>query len=223
MVSAASLSFVDDTSYHCSNPARKSCTLATALELALHLKASELPLATEEMMVNYKLSGFLRSTLPGCKNVTMNVGDRERSESVTVAAKKREEAEAERPLRLEQKSNSVQREPVPQFSQPRDPVVRRFAVRFLMAVTRFTVPSHRVFFWCGADHKCFHLAKTTVLRQIAKVGLVAGTDVELSEKETEAVGRVAFLVPKVGLRTCCGLCRMRCCCTNARLRVCSFF
>lgn len=65
MVSAASLTFVDDSLHHAEKPARRSCALATAFKSALHVKKNEPSLAAEEIIVNYKQFGFVRSTSLG--------------------------------------------------------------------------------------------------------------------------------------------------------------
>lgn len=70
MVSVAPLTSVHGQSHHRNKPAKKSCALATVLELALHVNSNGRPFAVEEKVVNYKQFGFATSALSGCKNIS---------------------------------------------------------------------------------------------------------------------------------------------------------
>lgn len=56
-----------------------------------------------------------------------------------------------------------------------------------------------MFVGCEANPECFPVAEETVLKQIAKAALVAGTDVKLSWRAAQAAARVSFLVPEIAI------------------------
>lgn len=150
MVNAARLTFVDDSSHHCSSSARKPYAFATPTDLALYVKLNGPLLPAKEIMVNYKQFGFIGSAFSGYKNDTSDVSSPERGKRVMVAAMQTEDVGVAKRLHSEQKSDSLRLELVFYFTQPEDPHFAFIAGTLLMAVDCFTEPSHRAFFW-GRD------------------------------------------------------------------------
>lgn len=144
------------------------------------MESNGFSLAAEEQRVNCKQFGFVRSTLPGYKNVISDVCGLERGEVVMVPATESREAGATRQLRREQKSNSRVQKLVSRLRPPGDLVVSLFARAFLTAVTCFRVQFYRELAGYEADPEIFRVAKEIVLRQFAKAALDAGTDAKLS-------------------------------------------
>lgn len=158
-LSAAAFPLVDSPSHYRTNPAGNSCALATAVKLALHVKKNGLPLAAEEKTVDYKQLGFVKSAFLADKTNTGDVRGAEPGEGVMLAATESREVGAAKRLRPEQRSNSPLWALVSHFSQPMNLDVDLLAETFSAAVFCFTVPHHRVFVGCGADPKCFRVAK----------------------------------------------------------------
>lgn len=108
-------------------------------------------------------------------------------------------ARAARPLRPEQKTNSLLRKLASPFSQPENLVADLFAGSFSTAMAWLTVLRLRKFTALKAEPQCFRVVKENVLRQFAKAVLDAGTDGDLSVGGTEPAVRVTFLVPKLAI------------------------
>lgn len=142
IVSAATLKFVDDPSHLRNSSARKLWAVRTAVKFVVHVKKNGLSLAAEEDMMNCKQFGFLRSAFLGYTNVTSDLRDPEHGECGMMAATENEKARTARQLRPEQKSQSLLRELVSGFSQPKDLVVDLLAVAISTSMACFTVTCH---------------------------------------------------------------------------------
>lgn len=168
MVSAVSLNFLEDRSYHRSKPASKSCAAFTAVQAALLVIMNGLLLAAESEMVSYKQVGFVRSLCSVYKIFVSDVRDLERSDGVNVAATECETVKAARLLSPEQKSSFLLPNLKSHFSQPVDLLVELSARTFFTGVACLTVPCHRVFVGCERDLKllpCGERSYTETVRE----------------------------------------------------------
>lgn len=189
MVDAGPLIFTDHPSLHRTNPAHKSCALADAADLAVHLKKNGLPLKEEENMVNYKSFCYVRSSFPAYKNVIDHVMAPAPGERVFSAAPGG--GKKALLLRPEQKPVALLMELVSRFSNPGDIVVDLFAGTFSTAIACFRVPQHRLFVGCESDEHCFKAARAHVLREFAAVVTEGRSDIALNAESMPAAEIVA--------------------------------
>lgn len=168
-------------------PGRKSCTLASAAEYAVHLvKKGPVPFKSLQTMVNYTSFNYVSSAYPAFKNIINNVMWLLPGEQVRVPTK--ENPSKTCALRAEQKPVHLLRELVSRFSQPGDYVVDLFAGTFSTAHACFTLPQHRKFVGCDMDGECVDYASSYVLRRAATALATQDTDVHLSQ-ETMALAK----------------------------------
>lgn len=140
MVDAGPLIFTDHASRHRTNPAHKSCSLADAADLAIHLKKNGLRLEEEETMVSYQNFGYVRSSFSACKNVIDQVMGPAPGERI-FASSSPDGTGSRRLLRPEQKQIALLMELVSRFFQPGNIVVDLFQVLFLVLLLVFVFPS----------------------------------------------------------------------------------
>lgn len=143
MVGATSVTIVDDPSNPRRNPARKSWTVATAVDFVLRMKKNELPLATEQRMVSCEQLGSVRSAFPEYRNITSNVNGAELGDRVIVAVMESGAVRATRRVRFEQNSNSLLRKLVSWVQRAERsgglPVCRTIVQRWWLA-SRYPAP-----------------------------------------------------------------------------------
>lgn len=163
------------------------------------MKKSGPLLAAEEKMGRYKQFESVRSVFSNYENVFSDMRGSELGQRVTVAVSGSGEAGAAGGIRPGQSSKSLLRELVSCFSHPGNLVVDLVAVTLSRGVACITGPPHLVLLCARRIRKAFVWRKETVLQQIAKAALDAGTDVALSWKAAPAAARLAFVVPKVAM------------------------
>lgn len=115
------------------------------------------------------------------------------------AAMESEKVGAARPPSPEQKQNSLLRELVTCFSQPRNLVVALLAEMFSTTVGCTALLRHGVSNGCEADPKGFHVAKEAAIRHFAEAAHDAETDIELHGEAAKAAVKVASLVPEMAV------------------------
>ena len=162
-------------------PGRRSCSLQSSAEFAIHLKKNGLEFNTEATMVNYRPFNFVPSTQPAYTNVMDNIPRLMPGEQLRVANPGNQKVRT-KALRPEQKSAALLRELVSRFSQPKDLVVDLFGGTFSTAVACISLPEHRRFIGCEMDAVCFSRAFSYVYTRLAEVIHDGKTDIDAGEE-----------------------------------------
>jgi len=179
--------FAKSPSFFTTNPARKTCTLASSTEFAVHVKKNGLPFKEELAMVNYVNFNYVASNYPGFKNVVNNVNRLLPGEQVRVP---KVGSDATCALRPEQKSLALLKELIARFSQPGDLVVDLFAGTFSAAIACFSLPNHRRFVGCELDPACYSHSAERVLRRFATATSLPTTDIVLADEDLAAASDI---------------------------------
>lgn len=153
--------FTNHPSFNKTSPHRKSCSLNSAGEFAVHAKRNGLPFKEEEKMVNYINFGYVQSSFPAYRNVIDNIRAPEPGEII--------KSKSSKFLRTEQKPIALLKELISRFSQPRDFVVDLFGGTFSTTRASFSLTDHRYFIGSEMHPTCFNKAKKKTVEDFAQV------------------------------------------------------
>ena len=184
-VSKVPLILVSHQSSFGGNPFRRSSSLLSGAQYAIHLKKNGLPFREEEKMVNYRCYNFVASTFQGYRNIINNVRGLLPGEQLRVPNPKRDKKNGcpTKALRAEQKPVSLMKELVSRFSQKGDIVFDPFGGKFSTGMACAALEGPREFVGGEASVSCFQVARGHLYRRLA----------ELISKKTISMGTSPFV------------------------------